>query len=246
MARTVEGSARDRRHGVMVACGGDSRVEEAANSSRTAPEQMQKAAEQTQGGAEQMAKGFESMAKGLSAMAGGDPNAKPVDPVSFRELMAVFPESFPGGRRSKPTGERMSSPVNFSQAEVQLHKGRCTARTEDHRLGVEPDAHRAFRDDADFGLREGDRERLREVRQGRRRSRAGKGGTARARTASSTPSSTSVSWSRSKAGTSTTPRRCTTLMATASSSLAADGMSTRRPRRRETGQPDRRETRARR
>jgi hypothetical protein len=109
--------------GLMVACGGDSRVEDAAKQLENGAEKMQKAAEQSPGGAEQMAKGLESLAKGFSAMAGGDPNAKPVDPVSFRELMAVFPENLSGWERSKPTGERMSSPVNFSQAEVRFTKG---------------------------------------------------------------------------------------------------------------------------
>lgn len=108
---------------LMVACGGGSREEEAAKQFEKGAEAMQKAADQTQGSAEQMAKGFESMAKGLSTMAGGDPNAKPVDPVSFRDLMAVFPENFSGWEKSKPTGERMSSPVNFSQAEVRYTKG---------------------------------------------------------------------------------------------------------------------------
>ncbi len=84
---------------------------------------MQKAAEQNQGSAEQMAKGFESMAKGLSALTGGDPNAKPVDPVSFRDLMALFPEQLSGWERSKPIGERMTSPVNFSEASVRFTKG---------------------------------------------------------------------------------------------------------------------------
>jgi hypothetical protein len=107
----------------MIACGGGSREEEAAKQLQQGAEQMQKAAEQGQGGADQMAKGLESMAKGLSAMAGGDPNAKPVDPVSFRDLMAVFPENLSGWERSKPTGERMSSPVNYSEANVRYTKG---------------------------------------------------------------------------------------------------------------------------
>ena len=109
--------------GIGVACGGSSRQEEAAQQFSKGAEQMKAAAEQTQGSAEQIAKGFESMAKGLSVMAGGDPNAKPVDPISFRELMSVFPEHLSGWERSKPTGERMSSPVNFSQAGVEFTKG---------------------------------------------------------------------------------------------------------------------------
>ena len=109
MARTWKAALAIGVTGLMATCGGDRRVEEAVKQLENGAEQMQKAAEQSQGGAEQMAKGFESMAKGFSAMAGGDPNAERVEPVSFRELMAVFPENLSGWERSKPTGERMSS-----------------------------------------------------------------------------------------------------------------------------------------
>ena len=121
MARTWKAALAIGITGTMVACsGGSSRMEDASKELESGAQQIEKAADQSQGGAEQMAKGLESMAKGLSAMAGGDPNVKPVDPVSFRDLMAVFPEDFSGWERSKPTGERMSSPVNFSQAEVRF------------------------------------------------------------------------------------------------------------------------------
>jgi len=124
MARTWKAALAIGITGTMVACGGgSSRMEDAAKELERGAQQVEKAAEPSQGGAEQMAKGLESMAKGLSAMAGGDPNVKPVDPVSFRDLMAVFPEDLSGWERSKPTGERMSSPVNFSQAEVRFTKG---------------------------------------------------------------------------------------------------------------------------
>jgi hypothetical protein len=83
---------------------------------------VQEAAKQSQNGAEQMAKGFEAMARGLGAMAGGDPSAKPVEPVSFRDLQTVFPD-LAGWDKGKPTGERMSSPVNFSEASVKYRKG---------------------------------------------------------------------------------------------------------------------------
>lgn len=104
------------------ACGGG-KEEEAAKEFEKGAEQLQKAAESSKGSAEDMAKGLESMAKGLTAMAGGDPNAAPVDPVSFRDLMALFPEEMPGWERSKPTGEKMTAPVNFSEAEVRFTKG---------------------------------------------------------------------------------------------------------------------------
>lgn len=115
---------------MLLACGGSSRTEEAVKQLEQGAKQLEEGAKRLEqagndAGAnpEQLAKGLESMAKGLSALAGGDPNAKPVDPVSFRDLMAVFPESFGDWQRSKPTGERMSSPVNFSEAQVRYTKG---------------------------------------------------------------------------------------------------------------------------
>lgn len=108
---------------VLVACGGASRPEEAAKRFEQGAKEIEQAANNGGANAEQFAKGLESMAKGLGALAGGDPNAKPVDPVSFRDLMTVFPESFGDWQRSKPTGERMSSPVNFSEAQVRYTKG---------------------------------------------------------------------------------------------------------------------------
>jgi len=113
----------------LAACGGSSteeaakKMQEGAKQMEKGAQEMAKAAEKNGGSAEDMAKGFESMAKGLTAMAGGDPNAKPVDPVSFRDLMSVFPESFKDWERSKPTGEKMSSPVNYSEAKVRFTKG---------------------------------------------------------------------------------------------------------------------------
>jgi hypothetical protein len=90
---------------------------------KKAEEATQQAAQTAEKGAEQAAKGLEQMAKGLEAMAGGGSgDAKPVDPVSFRDLQALFPE-LDGWQKSKPTGERMSSPFSFSQAEVAYTKG---------------------------------------------------------------------------------------------------------------------------
>lgn len=106
---------------VLVACGGSGRQEEAAKQFEQAAKTMEQAANGAN--AEQFAKGLESMAKGLGTLAGADPHAKPVDPLSFRDLMTVFPQSFGDWERSKPTGERMSSPVNFSEAQVRYTKG---------------------------------------------------------------------------------------------------------------------------
>jgi hypothetical protein len=84
----------------------------------------QQAAKTAEAGAAEAAKGLEQMAKGLQAMAGGAAagNTQSVDPVSFRDMQALFPE-FEGWEKGKPTGERMSSPFKFSQAEVRYTKG---------------------------------------------------------------------------------------------------------------------------
>jgi hypothetical protein len=90
--------------------------------------EIEKSAQEMQKGAEDMAKGMSDLASGLGAALGGDPNAKPVDPVSFRDLQAVLPE-LPGWERGKPTGERMTAPVNFSEASVTHTKGDATIST---------------------------------------------------------------------------------------------------------------------
>jgi hypothetical protein len=84
----------------------------------------QQAAKTAEAGAAEAAKGLEQMAKGLEAMAGGAASGKaqPVDPVSFRDMQALFPE-FEGWEKGKPTGERMSAPFKYSQAEVRYTKG---------------------------------------------------------------------------------------------------------------------------
>jgi hypothetical protein len=97
-------------------------VEQAAQQAAQATQQAAKTAEQ---GAAQAAKGLEQMAKGLEAMAGSaaaNINMKPADPVSFRDLMALFPD-VDGWEKEKPTGERMNAPFAFSQAEVRYRKG---------------------------------------------------------------------------------------------------------------------------
>jgi hypothetical protein len=97
------------------------RQQEAAQQVAKGAEQAAKAAES---GAAQAAKGLEQMAKGLESMAsgagGGD--TKPVDPVSFRDLQTLFPD-LDGWEKAKPTGERMTAPFAFSQAEVRYNKG---------------------------------------------------------------------------------------------------------------------------
>jgi hypothetical protein len=76
---------------------------------------------------------MEEASKGLAALGAG--NATPVDPVSFRELQKFFPE-VSEWERGKPEGERMTSPVSFSQSEVEYTSGesRLTAKIVDSGL----------------------------------------------------------------------------------------------------------------
>lgn len=98
----------------VVACGPSEEQQ-----AEQATEEAAKTAEQ---GAEEAAKGLEQMAKSLEAMAGGgEGDAKPVDPVSFRDMMTLFPD-LEGWEKAKPTGERMTSPFAVSMAEVAYTK----------------------------------------------------------------------------------------------------------------------------
>jgi uncharacterized phage infection (PIP) family protein YhgE len=116
---------------VMTAACGQSaeqkRQEEAAKQTAQAAQQAaqgsQQAAQGSEQAAQQAAKGLEQLAKGLEAMAAGAASGgKTVEPVSFREFIALFPD-LDGWEKAKPTGERMSSPMPFSTAEVRYTKG---------------------------------------------------------------------------------------------------------------------------
>ena len=106
--------------GLTLACGSkEDKEAEPARKQAQAAETAQ-TAEQA---AEQAAKGLEQMARGLeAAVGGGSGSTKAVDPVSFRDLIALMPE-LDGWEKQKPTGERMTSPVSFSQAEARYTKG---------------------------------------------------------------------------------------------------------------------------
>ena len=162
-----------------AACGPSREEQQAAEIQKSAQE-MQKGAENMAKGAEDMARSMSDLASGLSAAFGGDPNAKPADPVSFRDLQTVLPE-LSGWERGKPTGERMTAPVNFSEASVDAYEGRRHDHDQDHRLGAQPDARRPVCDVPGRQLRARNRQRLREVDQGRSDTWASKNGTPRTR-----------------------------------------------------------------
>ena len=107
-----------------AACGPSREEQQAAEIEKSAQE-MQKGAENMAKGAEEMARSMSGLASGLGAALGGDPNAKPADPVSFRDLQTVLPE-LSGWEREKPTGERMTAPVTFADASVRHRRGDAT------------------------------------------------------------------------------------------------------------------------
>lgn len=102
----------------------EKRAEEAKKEAEAAA-QTPSAAKSTQEAAQQAAQGLGALAKSLEQAAGGAGDTKPVEPVSFRELQALFPE-YEGWTKAKPTGERMTSPFAYSQAEGRYTKGDST------------------------------------------------------------------------------------------------------------------------
>ena len=100
-----------------------SEQKQADTAAKQAATAIEQAAKSTEKGAAEAAKGLEQMAKGLEAMAGGASGntPAPVDPVSFRDLQTLFPD-LTGWEKGKPTGERMTAPFKFSQAEVHYKK----------------------------------------------------------------------------------------------------------------------------
>lgn len=118
---------------VAAACGkseDERRAEAAAEEVKQAAakfeEAAKKAAEEGEtAGADEIARGLEAMAQGLASAAsavGGD--GKAVEPIAFRQLQSVFP-AIPGWRRGRPTGEKVSSPVAYSQAHVRYTRGKA-------------------------------------------------------------------------------------------------------------------------
>lgn len=115
---------------VSSACGkseAEKQAEQIAAEAQKAAEAAAKVAEKAseEAGA-QAAKGMQDFAKALEgmagAMAGKTPDGKAVEPVSFRALQTTLP-SVPGWTMEKPRGERMTSPVAFSQTEARYTNG---------------------------------------------------------------------------------------------------------------------------
>lgn len=109
----------------VAGCGKSDEEKRAEEAKKQAEAAAPAAAKSTQEAAQQAAQGLGALAKSLEQAAGGSGDAKPVDPVSFRDLQALFPE-YDGWTKEKPTGERMTSPFAYSQAEGRYTKGEST------------------------------------------------------------------------------------------------------------------------
>lgn len=103
---------------LMAACGGS--TDEATKQIQKAAEEIQKSVGSGRG-VQGVSKGLEDLARGMSSMA-NDPNAKPVDPMTIDALKTALPD-LSGWEKGKPTGERMTSPVNYAEAKVTFTKG---------------------------------------------------------------------------------------------------------------------------
>jgi hypothetical protein len=108
---------------LMSACGGT--TDDAAKQLQKAAEEIQKSVGSASSrGVQGVSKGLEDLARGMSSMA-NDPNAKPVDPMTIDGLKTALPD-LSGWEKGKPTGERMSSPVNYAEAKVTFTRGDST------------------------------------------------------------------------------------------------------------------------
>jgi hypothetical protein len=118
-----------------IACGkseAEKQAEQAAADAQKAAEAIKKAADSTgaaagagaAAGVAAAAQGMEAFAKAMqSAATATGADGKPVEPVRFQDLMTALPASGSGWEMDKPTGERMTMPVAFSQAEASYRNG---------------------------------------------------------------------------------------------------------------------------
>ena len=112
---------------LAAACGKsdeEKAAEKAAEETKEAAEALKNAAESA--GSAGAAQGLQEFAKAMEGMAGAmsgtGPDGKPVQPVTFQQLQTALPE-VAGWERSTPTGERMTAPVPFSEAEADYKAG---------------------------------------------------------------------------------------------------------------------------
>lgn len=84
-------------------------------------ESEQAAKEAAGGGEADVAKGMQDFAKAMEQLQ-QSPDGKVYEPVSFKALQGFLPE-ITGWEKEQPTGESMTTPVKYSQAEAAYTKG---------------------------------------------------------------------------------------------------------------------------
>jgi hypothetical protein len=114
---------------MTLACGKSEEqkaAEKAAEETKEAAEALKKAAESTGAATQQGLQDFAKAMEGVAgAMSGKTPDGKTAEPVRFQDLQTALPE-VSGWQRGTPTGERMTSPVPFSQSEADYTMGEAT------------------------------------------------------------------------------------------------------------------------
>ena len=117
------------RHLTTVGCGTSEEEQQAAEIAEERGAGCRRAPRTSRKVPRPWPRAMSDLASGLGAAFGGDPNAKPVDPVSFRDLQARAARARQDGSGENPTGERMTAPVNFAEASVTHTKGDATIST---------------------------------------------------------------------------------------------------------------------
>lgn len=101
-----------------AACGGNKEAEQAAASAQAGQPAGGGSPAESAGGdsMQDMARSMEQLAQGMQQLQTGA-DGKPIEVVAFRDLQNLLPQ-VSGWSREEPSGETMSSPVRFSQAEA--------------------------------------------------------------------------------------------------------------------------------
>jgi hypothetical protein len=112
---------------ISVACGPSEAQRQAEQAAAEAAKAGEAAAKAAEGASQDVAKGMEGFAKAMEGMAGALAGAggKTVEPVPFQTLVELMP-TVDGWERETPRGERMTSPIPFSQGEARYTKGDST------------------------------------------------------------------------------------------------------------------------
>lgn len=127
--------------GLLIFCMdcGKSKQEADTKAAAEAAEQLAETGEEMQDASEKLASDDpEAMAEGIKKMQEAMTGGKKVEPVDFRELKGMLPETLPGLKRSHATGERsaaMGLNISHAEADYQSDDGAQTMKLELTDLG---------------------------------------------------------------------------------------------------------------